>query len=127
MLEPSVRPDPAIGYYRLANDYAVTVVGVEIIIPEGFIFDGASIPSAFWISFYTPYHPMVLKAGLVHDYIYRTHITSKEEADRLFNGLSAGGKVTMPIADMFWGSYYGQFIDKFGVQWMVSFDKAQGN
>ncbi|HLF32822.1 MAG TPA: VOC family protein [Cyclobacteriaceae bacterium] len=61
------------------------------------------------------------------NYSISVHATSKEEADRLFNGLSAGGKVTMPIADMFWGSYYGQFIDKFGVQWMVSFDKAQGN
>ena len=46
---------------------------------------------------------------------------SKEEADRLFNGLSAGGKVEIPIQDKFWGDYWGSFADKFGVQWMVSY------
>ncbi len=46
---------------------------------------------------------------------------SKEEADRLFNGLSEGGKVTMPMNDAFWGSYFGSLIDQFGIQWMVSF------
>lgn len=47
---------------------------------------------------------------------------SKEEADRLFSSLSAGGKVNMPIADTFWGAYFGMFTDKFGVQWMVNYD-----
>jgi PhnB protein len=47
---------------------------------------------------------------------------SKEEADRLFKGLSAGGKVEMPMQDMFWGAYYGSFRDKFGVQWMINYD-----
>ncbi|MDP3684042.1 MAG: VOC family protein [Ignavibacteria bacterium] len=49
------------------------------------------------------------------------HAESREEADKLFNGLSAGGTVQMPMADMFWGDYYGSFADKFGVQWMISF------
>ncbi len=48
---------------------------------------------------------------------------SKEEADRLFYGLSAGGKIEMPIADSPWGSYFGMFRDKFGIEWMVDFDK----
>lgn len=47
---------------------------------------------------------------------------SKEEADRLFNGLSAGGQVTMPMNDTFWGAYFGMFNDKFGISWMVNFD-----
>ena len=47
---------------------------------------------------------------------------SKEEADKLFNGLSEGGKVEMPIAYSPWGSYFGMFADQFGVQWMVDFD-----
>jgi PhnB protein len=47
---------------------------------------------------------------------------SKEEADRLFNGLSAGGQVEMPIADSPWGSYFGMFRDKYGIEWMVDFD-----
>lgn len=50
---------------------------------------------------------------------------SKEEADRLFNGLSAGGTVTMPMADAFWGAYFGMFTDKFGIQWMVNHTYAQ--
>lgn len=48
---------------------------------------------------------------------------SKAEADKLFNGLSAGGQVTMPMSKTFWGSYFGMFTDKFGIQWMVSFDE----
>ncbi len=47
---------------------------------------------------------------------------SKEEADKLFSGLSAGGEITMPLADSFWGAYFGMFTDKFGIQWMVNFD-----
>lgn len=47
---------------------------------------------------------------------------SKEEADSLFNGLSAGGQIEMPIADSPWGSYFGMFRDKYGIEWMVDFD-----
>jgi PhnB protein len=47
---------------------------------------------------------------------------SREEADRLFNGLSAGGQVEMPIMDSPWGSYFGMFRDKYGIEWMVDFD-----
>ncbi len=44
---------------------------------------------------------------------------SRDEADRLFNGLSEGGRVEMPMADAFWGDYFGCCADKFGVQWMI--------
>ncbi len=47
---------------------------------------------------------------------------SREEADRLFSGLSVGGKVEMPIAESPWGSYFGMFRDKYGIEWMVDFD-----
>lgn len=47
---------------------------------------------------------------------------SKEEADRIFNGLSAGGEVEMPIADSPWGTYFAMFRDKYGIEWMVEFD-----
>ena len=49
------------------------------------------------------------------------HPESKEEADRLFNSLSAGGAIEMPIAVQPWGDYYGSFKDKFGVLWMVNY------
>ena len=47
---------------------------------------------------------------------------SKEEADKLFKGLSAGGQVEMPIMDSPWGSYFGMFRDKYGIEWTVDFD-----
>ena len=47
---------------------------------------------------------------------------SKAEADKLFNGLSAGGQIEMPISDSPWGSYFGMFRDKYGIEWMVEFD-----
>lgn len=52
---------------------------------------------------------------------------SKAEADHLFNGLSAGGTVEMPIADSPWGSYFGMFRDRFGIEWMVDFDPNVNN
>ena len=47
---------------------------------------------------------------------------SKEEADHLFNGLSVGGQVEMPMSDSPWGSYFGMFRDKYGIEWMIDFD-----
>ena len=47
---------------------------------------------------------------------------SKEEADKLFKGLSEGGKIEMPISDSPWGSYFGMFRDKYGIEWMVDYD-----
>lgn len=46
---------------------------------------------------------------------------SKEEADKLFSGLSEGGKIEMPIADSPWGSYFGMFRDKYGIEWMIDY------
>ena len=52
---------------------------------------------------------------------------SREEAEKLFNGLSVGGSIEMPIGDSPWGSYFGMFRDKFGIEWTVDFDpKYQG-
>lgn len=50
---------------------------------------------------------------------------SKEDADRLFEELSKGGKVVMAMSDQFWGAYYGAFEDKFGVNWMIHYDTSQ--
>lgn len=53
---------------------------------------------------------------------------SREEADAIFAGLSAGGTVEMPIGDSPWGSYFGMFRDKYGIEWIVDFDpKYNGN
>jgi len=47
---------------------------------------------------------------------------SKEEANELFNKLSVGGEIEVPIEESPWGSYFGMFRDKFGIEWMVDFD-----
>lgn len=52
---------------------------------------------------------------------------SRDEADRLFSGLSAGGTVEVPLAESPWGSYFGMFRDRYGIEWMIDFDpKYQG-
>ena len=64
----------------------------------------------------------------IHDHQVGNNISlsintdSREESDRVFNGLSAGGKVSMPLADTFWGAYFGMWTDKFGINWMVNYD-----
>lgn len=50
------------------------------------------------------------------------HTASREEADSLFNGLSAGGAVEMPMTDSPWGEYFGMFRDKYGIEWTVEFN-----
>ncbi len=47
---------------------------------------------------------------------------SKEEADKIFAGLSTGGKVILPMADTFWGAYFGMLTDRFNIGWMVNYD-----
>ncbi len=51
---------------------------------------------------------------------------SEEEAEKLFEGLSAGGAVTMPLGKTFWGAYFGMFTDKYGINWMVNYDYETG-
>ena len=51
------------------------------------------------------------------------HPDSREEADRIFKELSEDGNIEMPIADQFWGDYFGSFEDRFGVRWMINYSK----
>ena len=50
---------------------------------------------------------------------------TKEQADQLYKDLSAGGNPSMPMMDMFWGSYFGMLTDKYGIQWMISYANRQ--
>lgn len=65
--------------------------------------------------------------GIVSENENRSKITitadSKEEADDLFNGLSDGGTVEMPIGNSPWCSYFGAFRDKYGIEWMIEYSK----
>ncbi len=65
-------------------------------------------------------HGMKLVQG--NNFSLAVNTESKEEADRIFKGLSAGGTITMPQENAFWGSYFGMLTDKFGIQWMISYE-----
>ncbi|MEX0720046.1 MAG: VOC family protein [Balneolaceae bacterium] len=60
-----------------------------------------------------------------NNYYISIQTESKEEADKLFNGLSAGGKIEVEMQDESWGDYFGMFTDKFGIKWMVNYDYGQ--
>ena len=66
--------------------------------------------------------------GTVNENENRSKITiiadSREEAEALFNGLSEGGTVEMPIGDGPWCAYFGAFRDKYGVEWMIECTEA---
>jgi len=49
-------------------------------------------------------------------------VDSKEEAEKIFNGLAAGGEIKMPLQETFWAPTFGMLNDKFGIQWMVNYD-----
>ncbi len=64
------------------------------------------------------------KAPIMGNNFYITiSAESKEEADKIFKGLSEGGKIELPMNDTFWGAYFGMLKDKYEVQWMISYDK----
>lgn len=47
-------------------------------------------------------------------------VETREEADRLFNALSVGGIVEHQMQEMFWGAYFGNFQDRYGINWMIN-------
>jgi PhnB protein len=84
-----------------------------------------------------PIGPTVLMAndvpsfmGKVNERENRSKITvfaeSREEADKLFNGLSQGGEVEMPMGESPWGTYVAMLRDKYGIEWMIEFDPKKG-
>ncbi|MDR3711930.1 MAG: SRPBCC domain-containing protein [Puia sp.] len=86
------------------------IIHVELSIPGGHILMATDAPESM---------------GFKLDYGSNMHINlepeSREETKRLFDALSEGGKVTMPLEDMFFGSYFGSCTDQFGVNWMFNF------
>ena len=57
-----------------------------------------------------------------NNYSISAHPDSRQDADRIFNALAEGGTITMPIADQFWGDYFGSVKDRFGINWMVNYN-----
>lgn len=85
------------------------VMHIELPILGGHILMGTDAPESMG------FH--LNKGNNVH---INLELGTKEETKKLFDVLSAGGKITMGLQDMFWGSYYGSCTDRFGVQWMFN-------
>lgn len=49
-------------------------------------------------------------------------VESREEADRIFHGLSSGGQVEAPMGDSAWGTYFGMFRDQYGIEWIIEYN-----
>lgn len=94
---------------HVSDDEKNLIMYVELPITGGHVLMGSDMPKS-----------MGGKVTGGNNYSIALELDSKPEADRLFSALSSGGEVKMPLKDMFWGSYYGSFIDKYGVQWMIS-------
>jgi len=71
--------------YRLLADYRITEKEHRICVPILFKFDGASVPSFGWTATYTPFHPVVITAACVHDWLYSNHQVERDVADDIFH------------------------------------------
>lgn len=93
--------------YQMGEDEAEKIMHMSLPIGQGTMLMGSDTPAGMG----------TLTPG--NNFGVTISTESEAEADRLFNGLSAGGQVTMPLGKQFWGDYFGMFTDKFGIQWMV--------
>ena len=100
---------PADGMPPLAEGDKNLVMHIELPITGGHVIMGTDAPESM---------------GFSVSYGNNVHISiepdTRAETKKLFNALSAGGKVTMELQVMFWGAYFGSCTDKFGVQWMFN-------
>ncbi|MBI5857285.1 MAG: VOC family protein [Sphingobacteriales bacterium] len=100
---------PQEGMPPVSDDIKSLVLHVALPITGGYMLMGSDAPEQ-----------MGFKVNMGNNVYINLEPDTREEADRLFNALSAGGAVEMPMADMFWGAYFGSFTDKFGIKWMVN-------
>ena len=100
------------GHPAITENEKDLIIHVELPLPGGFILMGSDVPESMGV-------PVI--PG--NNTIIALDPDSREETKRLFDALSAGGKVTMPLQDMFWGGYYGALTDKFGIHWMLNQSK----
>lgn len=98
----------------LAEEIKKMVLHVELPITGGHILMGTDAPKEMGFT--------LTKGNNMHMCI---EPETREEADRLFHELSAGGSVTMPMADMFFGAYFGEFSDQYGINWMINFQNLR--
>lgn len=100
---------PAPGQPPLSAETANLVMHVELVLLGGHVLMGTDAPESMGFS---------LTAG--NNVNINLEPDSRVEAERLYQALADGGKVEMPLQDMFWGAYFGSLRDRFGIQWMVN-------
>jgi PhnB protein len=100
---------PAEGMPPLSDEDRNLVMHVALPIMGGHMLMGTDAPASMGFS--------VVSGNNIH---INLEPDTREEADRLFAALSEGGKVEMPMQEMFWGAYYGACTDRYGVRWMVN-------
>lgn len=67
--------------------------------------------------------PMAKMTNFGNNFSIYLEAENKEEADKLYQGLSEGGKILMPLAIAHWGDYFGMFTDKFGINWQINLSR----
>jgi PhnB protein len=102
-----IPPDPS--QPPLADADKDLVMHVELPILGGHVLMGTDAPESMGFSVATGNNMYI---NLEPD--------TRAETDRLFKALSDGGKVEMPLQEMFWGGYFGSLLDKFGIRWMFN-------
>lgn len=101
------------GENALPGDEGEFVMHVALPIGNGAVLMGSDRPSA-------------MGSVTVGDNVHISIQSDNDaETERLFNGLAAGGQVSMPLQQTFWGARFGMLVDKFGVQWMINQDNSQ--
>ncbi len=98
------------GHPPVAEEIKKMVIHVELPITGNHILMGTDAPKEMGFT--------LTKGNNMHLCI---EPETREDADRLFHELSAGGNITMPLQDMFFGAYFGEFSDKYGINWMINF------
>ena len=107
-----MRMGQAPGMENIAENEKDRVMHVSLPILGGYMLMGSDILPSFG-------H----KLAIGNNAYISIHPDSREEADRIFNELSAGGEIEMPMENQFWGDYFGSFKDKYGVCWMINYNK----
>ena len=88
-LTPSIHSDsPKDGMsYAIVVDTDYIVDGRKVTIPRGFEFDGASIPPLLWPVIGSPFDPRFVRAALIHDWLYSSHLIDRKTADKAFKAV----------------------------------------
>jgi len=101
---------PAVGGKGISSEYGDKIMHISLPVSQETMIMGSDTGGEWAAAF---------KPG--NNFSISINTDSKDEADRLFKGLSEGGQVTMPLDQTFWGDYFGMWTDKFGINWMISY------